>query len=180
MGKFNHKCRIESARAPWWDYSWAGAYFITICTKNREHYFGEIHDGKMILSPTGVIADLLWHEIPNHSQNVELDEFVVMPNHIHGILILNGNDLENNNNVETGHALSLPIDSPIEPSNKTDRNLINNPNYHPRFRNPGKNTVSSIVGGYKSVVTKHANRLGFPNGWCNPPENSDCLKRENS
>ncbi len=157
MEKFNNKYRIESARAPWWDYSRAGTYFITICTKNREHYFGEIEDGKMVLSPTGVIVNLLWYEIPYHSQNVELDEFVVMPNHIHGILILNGNDLENNNNVETGHALSL--------RGETNPDLINNPNYHPRFRNPGKNTVSSIVGGYKSVVTKHANRLGFPNGW---------------
>lgn len=169
MEKFNQKYRIESARAPWWDYGRAGAYFITICTKNREHYFGEINDGKMILSPTGVIADLLWHEIPYHSQNVELDEFVVMPNHIHGILILNGNGLENNNNVdintnvnndinvETGHALSL--------RGETNPDLIHNPNYHPRFRNPGKNTVSSIIGGYKSAVTKHANRLELPNGW---------------
>lgn len=163
MEKFNNKYRIESARAPWWDYGRSGAYFITICTKNREHYFGEINEGKMILSPTGVIVNLLWYEIPYHSQNVELDEFVVMPNHIHGILILNGNDLENNNNVETGqvvetgHALSL--------RGETNPDLINNPNYHPRFRNPGKNTVSSIIGGYKSAVTKHANRLGFPNGW---------------
>lgn len=163
MEKFNNKYRIESARAPWWDYSRAGTYFITICTKNREHYFGEIEDGKMVLSPTGVIVNLLWYEIPYHFQNVELDEFVVMPNHIHGILILNGNDLENNNNVETGqvvetgHALSL--------RGETDRDLINNPNYHPRFRNPGKNTVSSIIGGYKSAVTKHANRLGLKNGW---------------
>ena len=163
MEKFNNKYRIESARAPWWDYGRSGAYFITICTKNRENYFGEINEGKMILSPTGVIVNLLWYEIPYHSQNVELDEFVVMPNHIHGILILNGNDLENNNNVETGqvvetgHALSL--------RGETNPDLINNPNYHPRFRNPGKNTVSSIIGGYKSAVTKHANRLGFPNGW---------------
>src|SRR5690606_10235313 len=143
MEKFNNKYRIESARAPWWDYGRSGSYFITICTKNREHYFGEINEGKMVLSPTGVIADLLWHEIPYHSQNVELDEFVVMPNHIHGILILNGNDLENNNNVDTGHALYL--------RGETNPDLINNPNYHPRFRNPGKNTVSSIIGGHKSA-----------------------------
>jgi REP element-mobilizing transposase RayT len=56
--------------------------------RDREHFFGEIKNGKMILSPTGVIADLLWHEITNHSKFVELGDFVVMPNHIHGILIL--------------------------------------------------------------------------------------------
>jgi len=178
MEQFNNKYRIASARASWWDYGNAGAYFITICTKNREHFFGEINDGKMILSPTGVIADILWHEIPNHANNVELDEFVVMPNHIHGILILHGDnwEMDENNNdenvvsvptvVETRHALSLPpIDLPIDFPNETDRDLINNLNNHPRFRNPGKNTVSSIIGGYKSAVTKHANRLGLPHGW---------------
>jgi len=70
---------------------WSGAYFITICTQNRECYFGEIKNKKMILSPTGAIADVLWYEIKNHVKNIELGEFVVMPNHIHGILILNGN-----------------------------------------------------------------------------------------
>jgi len=158
MEQFKNKYRIASARAPWWDYGNAGAYFITICTRNREHFFGEINDGKMILSSIGVIADLLWHEIPNHANNVELDAFVVMPNHIHGILILNGDDsgldsgLDSGMDsrlVETGHALSLR----------------DGQNYHPRFRNPGKNTVSSIIGGYKSAVTKHANRLGLKNRW---------------
>ena len=89
MDKFKNKYRITSARASWWNYGWAGAYFITICTQNREHFFGEIENDKMILSPCGVLADVFWHEIKNHTQNVELGAFVVMPNHIHGILILN-------------------------------------------------------------------------------------------
>jgi hypothetical protein len=76
MDKYKNKYRIPSARATWWDYGWAGAYFITICTKNREHYFGEIRNGKMHLSHWGVLADVLWHEIPHHAKNVELGEFV--------------------------------------------------------------------------------------------------------
>ena len=88
MDKYKNKYRNETIRAQWWDYSGNGAYFITICTKNREHYFGEIIKGKMKLSGTGVIAHLMWQEIPNHSKHVELGEFVVMPNHVHGILIL--------------------------------------------------------------------------------------------
>ncbi len=97
MTKYMNKYRSESARAQWWDYGWNGAYFITICTADREHFFGEIKNGKMILSPTGVIADLLWHEITNHSKYVELGDFVVMPNHIHGILILDKpNEFVNN------------------------------------------------------------------------------------
>ena len=66
---------------------------MTICTKNRENYFGEIVDGKMILNEYGKIAEQNWKNILNHYQNVDIDEFVVMPNHIHGIIILSvGNE----------------------------------------------------------------------------------------
>ena len=88
MAKYQNIYRIESARAHWWDYGWNGAYFITICTYRRKHFFGEINDKKMILSYLGIIANVLWYEIPNHAKFVELGDFVVMPNHIHGILIL--------------------------------------------------------------------------------------------
>ncbi|SHM45493.1 REP element-mobilizing transposase RayT [Cyclobacterium lianum] len=162
MAKFKNKYRIASARAQWWDYGWNAVYFITICTRNREHFFGEINDGKMILSSVGVIADILWYEIPNHSKFVELGDFVVMPNHIHGILILDKPDGKNDIDdtvgidtvvVETGHALSLQP-QPQPPFIGQNR-----------FQNIGKNTVSSIIGSYKSAVTKHANRMGFKNGW---------------
>ncbi|GIV42962.1 MAG: hypothetical protein KatS3mg035_0085 [Bacteroidia bacterium] len=82
MNKFQNKYLIPSTRLQNWDYRWAGAYFITICTHNREHDFGEIHNGKMEWSHIGIIADILWYEIPYHAQNVELGAFVVMPNRI--------------------------------------------------------------------------------------------------
>lgn len=163
MGKYKNKYRIASARASWWDYGWAGAYFITICTQNREHLFGEIEHGVMHLSHLGILADVFWYEIPNHSKNVELGAFVVMPNHVHGILILNGNGdnvgVGVGADVETGHALSLPPPPPPPPNEKIP--------FHgqQRFQNQGKNTVSSIIGSYKSAVTRHANRLGLGNGW---------------
>ncbi|WP_396174147.1 transposase [Flavobacterium sp.] len=87
--KFQNKYRIPSARLQNWDYSSNGAYFITICTQNREHYFGEIKDAAMQLSTIGQLAEQYWKEIPNHFPFVELENFVVMPNHIHGILIIN-------------------------------------------------------------------------------------------
>jgi REP element-mobilizing transposase RayT len=93
MNKYKNKYRIAYSRAEWWDYSANAAYFITICTGNREYFFGEIKNGKMNLSNVGILADVFWHEIRNHSKNVALDAFVVIPNHIHGILILN-NDTE--------------------------------------------------------------------------------------
>jgi len=138
------------------------AGFITICTKNREHFFGEIQHGKMELSPLGVIADILWHEIPNHASFVELGDFVVMPNHIHGILILDNPDraVVVRTVVGTGHALSL------QPSQQSPDQIPIAPTIgQNRFQNIGKNTVSSIIGSYKSAVTKHANRLGIENGW---------------
>jgi REP element-mobilizing transposase RayT len=96
MNKFKNKYRIPAARAAWWNYGWAAAYVITICTKNRNHYFSEIRPetadhsrNKMILSNCGILVDVSWYEILKHTKNVELGAFTVMPNHMHGILILN-------------------------------------------------------------------------------------------
>lgn len=177
MSKFKNKYRIESARAAWWNYGWAGAYFITICTRNRQHYFGEVKNGKMILSRAGVIADILWYEIPNHAHSVGLDSFVVMPNHLHGIIILDFGDNDdvfgcvdgigsgnNINNAETRHSLSLQQNQPL-PSPQQPHPPPNPTPAQQRFQNQGKNTISSIIGSYKSAVTKHANRLGIPFGW---------------
>jgi len=171
--RFQNKYRISSVRAQWWDYGWSGAYFITICTQDREHYFGEIQNNKMVLSKVGIIADLLWYQIPIHHKNIELGDFVVMPNHIHGILIIDkqlnnnvniANDANYTNDVETGHALSLPATSPSSTSPLLSTVKSQNPGSQ-RFQNIGKNTISSIVGSYKSAVTKHANRLGYPHQW---------------
>jgi REP element-mobilizing transposase RayT len=66
-----------------------GEYFVTIYTKNKECLFGEIVGEKVFLSPIGTIAKKCWEEIPKHFVNIELDVFVVMPNHLHGIIIIN-------------------------------------------------------------------------------------------
>ncbi|MFO8234440.1 MAG: hypothetical protein R6U04_03405, partial [Bacteroidales bacterium] len=95
MSKFRNTYRIESTRMQNWDYGWNGNYFITICTGGREHFFGEIQDHRMIFSETGRLANHFWKQIPVHCPFVLLDEFIIMPNHIHGILTIdkrNGND----------------------------------------------------------------------------------------
>jgi REP element-mobilizing transposase RayT len=140
--KSGNKFRNGSIRLQHWDYGWDAAYFITICTKDRKHFFGEVQAGEMKLSSAGVIANVLWYEILHHAKNVELGEFVVMPNHIHGIIILNGN--------------KSPWQQPPEPKKTIGQK---------RFQNPGKNTISSIVGSYKSAVTKYANRMNLPFAW---------------
>jgi len=75
------------------DYSSSRAYFVTICTANREHFFGEIRENKMILNDCGEITQKCWQEIPVHFLNVKLDEFIVMPNHTHGIIRI-GNPID--------------------------------------------------------------------------------------
>ena len=89
MSLYKDQYRIESARLVDWDYSFTGYYFITICTYNRIDYFGYIKNSKMVLSKIGRIAYNYWQEIQNHFPYAKLDEFIIMPNHLHGIIIIN-------------------------------------------------------------------------------------------
>src|SRR5690606_30881644 len=82
----------RSIRLKGYDYSQAGLYFITICCQNRAHLFGKIVDGEMICNDMGNIANQCWLDIPNHFPNMVLHEYVVMPNHIHGIVEIIGTD----------------------------------------------------------------------------------------
>ena len=88
----------KTIRLKEYDYAQPGEYFITICTYEKEDTFGEIVADEMRLSQEGRIAQQCWRQIPSHFEDVELDEFVVMPNHIHGIIILNdhGRDVQLN------------------------------------------------------------------------------------
>jgi REP element-mobilizing transposase RayT len=86
--KFRNKYRVSSARLQNWDYGSNGAYFITICTKEMQHFFGEVADKKMILNSVGVLAEEYWIEILKQFPYVELGNFQLMPNHMHGILII--------------------------------------------------------------------------------------------
>ncbi len=123
MKKFQNKYRIPSARLQNWDYGENGAYFITICTKNMVHYFGDVEtrliasvqdanddandDAKceMQLNELGEIAYRNWENIPNQFPYIELGSFQIMPNHMHGILIINkmkiSGALSADSNVET-------------------------------------------------------------------------------
>lgn len=78
----------QSIRLAGYDYSSAGVYFITICCHHRNHFFGEIENGRMQLNEIGKIALAYLQEIPQHFPQVEMGEFVVMPNHVHCILVL--------------------------------------------------------------------------------------------
>ncbi len=142
--KYKGRYRIESARLKNWDYGWNAAYFVTICTHCREHYFGDIKDGRMHLSEIGQLANKYWLEIPKHFPFVELDAFVVMPNHVHGIITINKPNDERD--VETQNFASLPV----EPQNK----------FGPQSQN-----LASIIRGFKIGVTKNARKIHADFAW---------------
>ena len=161
--KYKNKYRIKSTRLQNWNYGWNAVYFVTICTYNSEHYFGRIINNKMELSAIGIIANILWFEIKNHFKNIELDGLVVMPNHVHGIIVIDDDDCDYDAEtateaghavVETGHALSL------QSSDNSPKTIGQK-----RFQNIGKNSLPSIIGSYKSAVTKHSHRLGYQFKW---------------
>jgi len=87
MAKYNPDIHHRrSIRLKGYDYSQPGLYFITICAQNRSKLSGDIENGKMILNDAGMMVHRIWNEIPNDFRNIQLHEFVIMPNHIHGII----------------------------------------------------------------------------------------------
>ena len=79
----------QSTRIPGYDYSQPGYYSVTICTLNRKKLFGEIIDSEMHLNRIGEVVHSIWKTLPERFSNVELDQSIIMPNHLHGIIILN-------------------------------------------------------------------------------------------
>ena len=129
----------RSIRLPEHNYTQTGAYFVTICARGRERLFGQIVGDEMRLNETGRIVQACWHEIPIHFPHVELDAFVVMPNHVHGIILIVAEP------VGATHASPLPPThaSPLQG--------------HPR--GPKRGSIGAIVGSFKSAATKHINEL---------------------
>jgi len=160
MEKFKNKFRIPSARWQSWDYANPGMYFLTICTHNRLHFFGEIKNGEMFLSEMGQIAYTFWEEIPAHFPNMELGAFVVMPNHVHGIVIVNER-LEKSvttGNVETLHATSLP-------RNDNQRTDAKPKNEFMAAISPQAGSVSAAMRSYKSAVSRLIRPLHADFAW---------------
>jgi REP element-mobilizing transposase RayT len=148
MEKYKNKYRTESNRMPGWDYSRNGYYFITVVTKDRICWFGDVKNGKMIFSDFGKIANDEWFKSFKIRRELFLDEFILMPNHLHAIIILNNPDnriIKNDGDdgdvwdVETHGRASL---HPKSNSNSNEQTQL--------IRKP--KSISSFIGGYKSVV----------------------------
>ncbi len=148
--KYQNKYRISSARLKNWDYRTNAAYFITICTKDKIHFFGEIIKGKMKLSEIGELAHKFWAEIPQHFPFVKLDAFIIMPDHTHGILIIDKND--DNISVE-------PLQCNCSAGNIIDINI------QMKKISPKSGSISTIIRSYKSATTKFARKININFEW---------------
>lgn len=149
---FKNKYRIDSSRLKNWDYGSQGLYFVTICTKDRGNYFGEIEEhlqetqyaaetqniaetqnvASLRRTEIGNVAHNNWLDIPKHFQFVELDEFVVMPNHIHGVIFINKPDKEK---------------------------------WEPNRFGPQSQNLASIIRGYKAAVKAYATINNIEFSW---------------
>lgn len=126
--------RRRSIRLKDYDYTQNGAYFVTICTIQRYEWFGEIRDDSMNLNPVGRIVQDCWLQISDHFPHVELDEFVVMPNHLHGILVITH---------DSGARHVVPLQSAA-------------------FAQPIAGSLPTIIRSFKAAVTKQINRSHLP------------------
>ncbi|MGP1383331.1 MAG: transposase [Thainema sp.] len=144
--KYNpDKHHRRSIRLKGYDYSSPGAYFITICTHQRECLFGNIVDGEMQLNPFGEIVAEEWLRSQNIRQEINLDAWVVMPNHIHGIVFIQGKTSQ-----QVSDNSSQVSDQPRNPVGA---------NGHSPLQRMASRSLSSFITGFKSTATKRINIL---------------------
>jgi putative transposase len=141
--------RTEKERKRLWlkeyDYSQPGAYFVTICTKDRVCRFGKIVDGEMRANGLAAVVQSCWNDLPNHFPNVQLDEFVIMPNHVHGVIIL----LDDMVGADSGlHNIGC--------STVGSR--------HASTLHGPRNALGNVVGSFKSALTKRINEMNGTGG----------------
>jgi REP element-mobilizing transposase RayT len=174
--RYKNKYRIKSARHPAWDYGWNGAYFVTICTKNRIRWFGDVvletqnfaSLKHMRLSDIGKIADRCWLEIPEHFPFVNLGKHIVMPDHVHGIVIINKSDgcnASHNHHMDDYHTTATEETQYIASLWQTSlRSLPPTSGTQNQFGPQSKN-LASIIRGFKAGVTKHARLINPKFAW---------------
>jgi len=139
---FKHR---RSIRLPGFDYSQGGAYFVTICSYNRECLFGEIVDGEMRLNETGEMVASCWEELPNHFPGLTTETFIVMPNHVHCVVMFENDPPD----VGATHA---------SPSGHV-RPGVGATHASPSWENgPKKRSLGAVIGSFKAAATRHINK----------------------
>lgn len=165
---FRNKYRIPSARAVWHDYN-GGAYFVTICTKDMAHFFGEIVDGEMCLTEIGRCADEQFRNVSSHYPYAKIPLWVVMPNHVHAIVMIDGDaDLNGRDAIYRVLGDIMPSDTGTVGTDAMNLDAMNRVstggvthNNNPMLRK----CLGAIVRGLKARVTKYANENGISFAW---------------
>lgn len=155
---FRNKYRIESARLKHWDYGCIASYFVTICTQDRICFFGDVVNAEMHLNEIGQIVQSEWLKTfeMRPDMNLEMGEFVVMPNHFHAIIGIGENEYNTQrrdamHGVSTMHCVS---------TSDNDTTAIHKNKFGPQSKN-----LASIVRGFKSSVTKIARQIHADFAW---------------
>ncbi len=143
---FHNQYRIPSARATWHDYN-SGAYFVTICTRGRDHFFGEIVAGEMRLTEIGQYADECIKRIPQHNPYAEILQYVVMPNHIHMIIFID-------DCCRSAAGRDVPWRVSTIGKNDKMQEIANM-----------QGRLSATIGGFKQSITCFANANYLPFAW---------------
>jgi REP element-mobilizing transposase RayT len=150
----------HSIRLKGYDYASAGLYFITLCVQNREHLFGKIQDGGMILNEYGKIVHEEWLNSAKIRKEIALHEFIIMPDHFHAILEINprkgDRPVAPKDTPDTG--IAADIAAGIAAS-KGDRPVAPTPHTDIAPSGPPNKSLGALVGGFKSAVTKHINAI---------------------
>jgi len=159
--------RRRSLRLRGFDYSREGIYFVTICVRVGDHVFGDVREGKVRLNIAGTAAANCWLRIPVHFPNVSLDEFIVMPNHVHGILAIH--DAGDNLRVGAQHAAPLPLPGPAPVDVHAPAGRHGSANRHASpirgasgsttFPGVAPGSLGAIVRSLKSATTKRINEI---------------------
>ncbi len=167
----NHKGlpqRRRSIRLQGYDYSQAGLYFITICVQDRKKLLGKIVDGEMLLNDAGKMADNEWGKIPGRFTNVQLHEYIIMPNHFHAIMEIVGATLVVAQNTPTNPVAQNTPTNPVTQNDDDPNNemSVGDEKGQPQGIAPtNTKTVGDIAGAFQSIVTVEYIRGVKQLGW---------------
>lgn len=152
MKRYKGKYRPDSLRLQGYDYSSEGLYFLTICTKNKRRFFGTVKEGIMKMNSAGRIVANEWEKTEKIRDRVQLGEWVVMPNHLHGIIYLKPKQCRDASHASQDKCQQSDGHSPSLHS-------IEDSNFKNEF-GPQRNNISSIVRGFKSACSRKISELG--------------------
>ncbi|MFZ5392042.1 MAG: transposase [Patescibacteria group bacterium] len=148
----------KTIRLPNYDYSSPDDYFVTICTKDRECLLGNVIDDEMVLNKYGKIIEQYWFDLPNHYPNIILDEFVVMPNHVHMIISIVGAGSPRPSTVLPRPSMNQNAIRNIKPIHQINDNCVRGEETSP-LRKIRKITLGNIVAYFKYQTTKQINKI---------------------